>query len=73
MPTWLVFIGTLVVQLIVAVFLYGQLTAQVRNHTERLDKMDTDSALQWAHLNDHERRISTMEGARAARAVGAGD
>lgn len=69
-PVWYpVIVGSLV-QLIVAAFVYGQLSNQTKNNAEDIKELKTDGDVQWKAINRHGERISTLEGA-AKRANGA--
>ena len=51
------FVGTLVVQAIIAVYVYGRLTERVNSHGRRLKVVETK-------VDNHETRISHLEGSR---------
>lgn len=55
MNDWLIFAATLAVQLVIGAFVYGKLTNRVESHDDSIERM-------WPRIDDHERRISRMEG-----------
>ena len=57
-------IGTLVIQLIVAVYTYGKLTERVSNISEDVDAQDAILKEHSTRLNNHGERISHLEGRR---------
>lgn len=45
-----------------AVYVYGRLTERVAGNVKELERLDSVDKTQWEHINNHEQRISTIEG-----------
>ena len=65
---WIALVITIVVQLLVAAFVYGKLTAKVAEHDQRHNSHDTrfrelgdEQALQWNVIGQHGERLSAVE------------
>ena len=52
-----VFVATLIVQAVVAVFVYGRLTERVAGHSDRIENLEHK-------VDDHGERIGRLEGGR---------
>lgn len=70
MNQWVSVAVSALVQLVVAAYVYGQLSNQVKNSSEDIKELKTDGDTQWKAINKHGERISTLEG-KAHRANGA--
>lgn len=51
------------VQLVVAAYVYGRLTEKTTGHSSRLDALDHEQGQQWVQIGDHGQRIAKIEGA----------
>ena len=59
------FIGTVLVNVLIGVFVYGQLTQKVKDLASWSKKHDAEIDAHGRVLMDHEGRISHIEGTRA--------
>ena len=50
-----------IVNIIIAAFIYGGLYVQVRNHTDDIKKLEETDRKQWDRLDDHGQRIAAVE------------
>lgn len=55
-------LAPIAVSIITAVYVYGRLTERVATNSKELERLDSVDREQWTHINNHEQRISTIEG-----------
>lgn len=52
----------ILVPIVTAIYVYGRLTERVAGNVKELERLDRVDKVQWEHINDHESRISNVEG-----------
>lgn len=55
---------TVVSNICIAVFVYGRLTERVRGQSDSIEAIEAEQVRQWGKLDNHEGRISRLEGQR---------
>jgi len=62
MNGWLPALITLVVQALIAVFVYGRLTEKVNSNVQRLNSLEAEQDSQWTDINSQGRDIAKIKG-----------
>jgi hypothetical protein len=65
-PVYVSILAGIVVQLLIAVYVYGRLTEKTANNSQDISEMRKDSDRHWTVTNKQGERISKLEGARGA-------
>ena len=59
---WVTFIGGILVQLVIAAFVYGKLTQKVVGLSDEIARLDKDQDNQWSKINDSRENIAKIKG-----------
>jgi hypothetical protein len=65
-PVYISILAGIVVQLLVAAYVYGKLAEKTANHASDIADLQKDSDVHWTVTNRQGERISKLEGARGA-------
>jgi putative Mn2+ efflux pump MntP len=60
--SWIPFIGTLLIQIIGCVYIYGRLSQANAEHARRLDRLEEEQGEQWTAITATSNRVAELHG-----------